>query len=92
MICSLSLYFIPHIYDSVLKNDCSSKGGDWNLWGFPPQGYRCEIPARDAGKVCTEGSQCSYSICTGGLLNQTPRSTGSCIKYKEDSSLYIKAT
>jgi hypothetical protein len=39
------------------KQDCTAKGGKWN-W-FPIGGfYFCAIKTRDAGKACSDDSEC----------------------------------
>ena len=84
---SLVLYITPAIQDMTYGNSCRSKGGDWERTGQDME-YRCRIPAVDAGKVCSDGSECSYGICTGGTYGQPPPSAGNCIKYQEDSFVY----
>lgn len=84
---SLALYIVPNIYNSISEDNCRSKGGDWKITGQDLK-YRCRIPSADANKTCTDGSQCFYGICTGGIYGQTSPITGNCIKYKEESSRY----
>ena len=54
------------------EQDCLDQGGTWGPQGLA-QMDMCDLPATDAGKSCTNSSQCQ-GLC---LANDTP-STGTC--------------
>jgi hypothetical protein len=52
--------------------DCFRAGGKWEKWCRPNE-YQCLMPYRDAGKACTDSSQCeglclvdTVSVCEAG--------------------------
>lgn len=51
------------------KEECLQKGGTWKQWGLAPV-ESCNLPATDAGKVCTDFSQCQ-GTCLGESLKST---------------------
>ena len=69
-----------------ITSDC--KQGEWNYADFG-QVRNCLVPAPDAGKVCTDGSQCTLKICNGGLHKTNPTS-GKCAKWSNESTCPLK--
>lgn len=61
----------------LTKEECAQQKGVWQQWGKLNQEY-CQIPAPDAGKSCTDGSQCSMKSCVA-VNNKIP---GECQTYK----------
>ena len=60
------------------KNNCAAQGGEWKRLGI--MGFEhCVLPARDAGKPCSDGSECEYG-CRGGskAIGDGDRAIGSC--------------
>ena len=63
--------------NSILERvTCFLKRGNWGRWGLYPREY-CQVPAPDAGKSCTDGSQCSLGSC----ISQNGKNIGVCQKY-----------
>lgn len=62
--------------DAATKEECLSKGGVWQKWGLAQLEY-CQIPAKDAGKLCTHKPQCIY-----GCISETGAVPGRCATYK----------
>ena len=54
------------------EQDCLEQGGTWGPQGLA-QTEMCDLPATDAGKPCTDSSQCQ-GLC---FASDTP-STGTC--------------
>jgi len=46
------------------KEGCIEKGGYWGTIGPDPE-EGCNLPTRDANKVCTDGPQCESNSCIG---------------------------
>lgn len=67
------------------SEQCSVEGGDWEEWGSEGQAF-CQIPSQDAGKSCTDGSQCSYGVCRS--TENTPAGEGVCSKYPTEFGCY----
>lgn len=62
--------------DAATKEECLAKAGVWQKWGLAQLEY-CQIPAKDAGKSCTDQSQCTY-----GCISETGIIPGKCATYK----------
>lgn len=59
---------------------CKAQGGNWQTVGMM-QTEACEIRYPDAGKTCTDGSQCTGGMClTDAATPETAgaRTTGVC--------------
>lgn len=69
--------------DTTTKEECVQKGGVWSRWGLSPKEY-CQIPSKDAGKPCTDGSQCSYNLC----LSREETRPGVCAKFSGEFGCY----
>lgn len=55
----------------INEDQCKTLGGDWD--------FVCNLPTKDAGKYCTDGSQCQAGLC----LTETQTSTaGKCPEWK----------
>jgi len=52
-----------HRLTDVERKDCVAKGGRTTFFGLLG-GEGCELPMPDAGKSCTDGSQCESRECT----------------------------
>ncbi len=61
--------------DAATKEECLAKGGSWQKWGLAQLEY-CQIPSQDAGKSCTDNSQCTYKCIS------TSEVSGKCATYK----------
>jgi hypothetical protein len=59
------------------KEQCTHVGGTWKVYGESPE-PRCIVPTTDAGKICTDHSQCQ-GLCIGPE-NAVPgtRTSGRC--------------
>lgn len=62
--------------EAATKKECLVKGGVWQKWGLAQLEY-CQIPAKDAGKSCTDQSQCTYRC-----ISETGTVPGKCATYK----------
>ena len=62
------------------ESSCKAKGGQWQRVGML-QTFVCVLPTSDAGKSCTDGSQCQMS-CLAKDPSLTPgsKATGQCSK------------
>jgi len=81
----------PTLGDASTQHECLEKGGTWQKWGMLQKEY-CQIPAPDAGKSCTDGSQCSLGSCiseSGTLPGacQTYKNIFGCFTFVEDGEL-----
>lgn len=47
------------------KQECEAAGGNWGRWGLLVE-ERCNLPTRDAGKSCSDSSQCQ-SACVANM-------------------------
>ncbi|MBM3283474.1 hypothetical protein FJY90_04425 [Candidatus Gottesmanbacteria bacterium] len=65
--------------DATTAEECLGKGGIWQKWGLAGLEY-CQIPATDADKPCTDGSQCSL----GGCISKDATVYGRCQKYRNE--------
>ena len=64
---------------------CAAESGAWEAWGSGEREF-CQIPAKDSGKTCTDGSQCSYGLCRS--TEDTPTGTGVCAQYPTEFGCY----
>ena len=46
--------------------DCIKKGGEWKTFGLRTK-EECDLPTSDAGKTCTDSSQCESGCFTDHL-------------------------
>lgn len=67
------------------KDDCLSHGGTWQRWGLAPEEF-CQIPMKDAGKICTDNSECSARKCLADT--QANASSGYCAQYNQVFGCY----
>lgn len=67
----------PSVGGGETKEECLSKGGTWSKWGLIQKEY-CQYPAKDAGKSCTDGSECSMGKC----ISYTGKIPGECKRYE----------
>ncbi|KKQ37852.1 MAG: hypothetical protein US54_C0024G0019 [Candidatus Roizmanbacteria bacterium GW2011_GWA2_37_7] len=75
--------------DAPTEEKCLQKGGVWKSWGHDyPQIY-CQIPSRDAGKVCTDNSECIYGQC---MANNETSTSGNCSTYKKEFGCFSLIT
>ena len=62
----------------VDEEQCTSLGGEWGRFGLAPFD-RCNLPTKDSGKVCTNGSQCDAGLC----VTESPNGwNGNCPAWK----------
>lgn len=60
--------------EKALAASCATKGGHFARFGFAAAGI-CELPkypAKDAGKACTDGSQCDTGTCLAATRSCAP--------------------
>ena len=62
------------------KTACEKTGGKWQKRGSEPASvYSCIMPAKDAGKACTDSSQCQSLKCIPpNTAVSGSRTTGKC--------------
>ena len=65
---------------SKTKNECEANRGTWLIAGMPNREF-CDIAAPDAGKTCTDGSQCESACVVEGELAPGKRVTGRCSQW-----------
>lgn len=54
---------------------CKAEGGEFSRYGLQMQAIACKKPLRpavDAGKACTDGSQCEAGTCLGATRSCAP--------------------
>ena len=57
---------------------CSAKGGKWGKVGMRQQ-FACELRTNDAGKACTDSSQCQVAcIVVDANIAPSSKVTGQC--------------
>ncbi len=71
------------IGDAASKDECFKKSGVWQKWGMLQKEF-CQIPAVYAGKLCTDGTQCSLGHCKSES-NILP---GKCQTYNAEFGCY----
>jgi len=49
--------------DEQCRKACSEKNGEWRLVNSDPGYYICNFKTSDAGKICTDYSQCESHYC-----------------------------
>ncbi|HRO02565.1 MAG TPA: hypothetical protein PLS69_03025 [Terricaulis sp.] len=76
--CAAPAQTPPAVAENALEA-CAARGGALERVGRA-QTLQCVIPYADAGKSCTDGSQCEAGRCIGGLEDANPREnvTGQC--------------
>jgi len=63
----------------VDEDQCKSLGGEWGDPSHDIGKIGCNLPTKDAGNSCTDGSQCDAGLC----VTETPTSTaGKCPSWK----------
>lgn len=75
--------------DEDTKKECLQKGGVWQKWGIDFSKEYCQIPATDAGKICTDGSECSYKIC---ISRDEISKDGNCSRYRREFGCFSTLT
>jgi hypothetical protein len=69
------------------KQDCLGSGGQWIMHDTPNAKYKCDPPTKDAGKACTDSSQCEAYCVTSKVVNFGTKTTGECSRYHEYISI-----
>ena len=60
------------------ESACKAKGGQWQRVGML-QALACVLPTSDAGKACTDASQCQMScLVVNPALKPGSKATGQC--------------
>ena len=73
------------IPEAQAKAACAEKGGEWGEWGM--RGFRfCNPVFDDAGKTCTDGSQCKSETC----IVEEGTTQGKCQKYELHYGCYSR--
>ncbi|MFH1331936.1 MAG: DUF333 domain-containing protein [archaeon] len=62
----------------VNEEQCTSLGGEWGLFGLADV-ERCNLPTKDGGKLCTDGSNCEAGICIAESIGAI---SGNCPEWK----------
>jgi hypothetical protein len=73
------------VSNAQTSDQCAAEGGDWQAWGSEGREF-CQIPAKDAGKSCTDGSQCTYGVCRS--TEETTSGKGVCAKHPAEFGCY----
>ena len=59
-----SLPLVQQAYSIESEKVCDKQGGKWKKVGRQ-QAYACVLPANDAGKACSDSSECEVTCVTG---------------------------
>lgn len=70
---------IPSIKNINSKTDCETSGGNWSTGGFDLSG-RCFIRTKDAGKACTDKSDCEGGCLAPNGSKEGDNVIGQCSK------------
>ncbi|MBI2110558.1 hypothetical protein HYT51_02150 [Candidatus Woesearchaeota archaeon] len=64
------------------KESCEARGGEWRIWNdYPDAAPECNLPTSDAGKRCSDSSQCeSYCQAPEGA-EIGAKVVGECYKF-----------
>lgn len=65
--------------EGLPREECVARGGTYQGWGQRQQQF-CQFTAPDAGKSCTDGSQCSSGRC----ITFSGTSPGTCQRYTHE--------
>lgn len=68
----------PDFKDILIKDDCLKRNGMWVKQGLSGE-KNCNLPASDAGKICTSSDQCQ-GRCIGESVAVT---SGKCSDYQK---------
>ncbi len=81
---------IPNpLISSRTKEECISAGGQWFRFDNPKSVPVCDMPTKDAGKSCTDSSQCEYRCMTTIPVRFDTKVTGQCSKYHFYTSIQL---
>jgi hypothetical protein len=81
--CEIKLFSVDVIEEHT-KESCEKAGGKWGIWRDTPEAQpECNLPTSDAGKECTDSSQCeSYCQAPEGAEIGS-KATGKCYAWKK---------
>ncbi len=70
--------------------DCENAGGAWGIFGNAPNGpiYSCGTLSSDAGKPCSDNSQCNYFCVAPPNSILGSETNGTCSRYSYDCDSY----
>lgn len=65
------------------ETECSARGGNWTMLGipYPDKPKVCDLKAADAGKVCSDSSECQGACVAPDGVADGIEVTGTCSAY-----------
>ncbi len=82
VIVLLGAFMYSEIQKEIQKTACEQKGGRWEYLHHGSTFPSCNNPTSDAGKECTDSSQCeSFCQAASGTLPGT-QTVGNCYGYE----------
>ena len=61
------------------QEECTARGGRWGRFGLR-EIDQCDMPSSDAGKCCTDSSECQSSCVTKDNVQSGKRAVGKCFE------------
>lgn len=75
-----SLPLVQQAYSIESEKVCDKQGGRWKKVGRR-QAYACVLPAKDAGNVCNDSSECEVACVTeNNSVGAEQRASGVCLE------------
>ncbi|GFD95012.1 hypothetical protein KUL156_14180 [Alteromonas sp. KUL156] len=75
-----SLPLVQQAYSIESEKVCDKEGGSWKKVGRR-QAYACVLPAKDAGNVCNDSSECEVACVTeNNSVGAEQRASGVCLE------------
>ncbi len=75
-----SLPLVQQAYSIESEKVCHKQGGSWKKVGRQ-QAYACVLPAKDAGNVCNDSSECEVACVTeNNSVGAEQRASGVCLE------------
>ena len=70
--------------EPVTQTACKKSGGRWGLWNdiIPDAPAKCNMPTSDAGKICTDSTECESYCQAEDDAKIGSRATGKCYEWK----------
>lgn len=77
-------FFIKGLIELNNEKLCKNAGGKWGLWSnLRSRGYECNLPTSDAGKECTDSSQCENFCQAPEEAKEGSKVVGKCYGFQK---------